>query len=97
MGLKYPDQYKNWQQVNIQQLFHAELEHTPIETSKQVVNNLTFYSRDISALVIWTDCDREGEAIGFDVIDVCRSACRQRDNLKVFRAHFSALTYQNIS
>jgi DNA topoisomerase-3 len=78
-------------------LFHAELEKIPIETSKQVVNSLKYYSRDISALVIWTDCDREGEAIGFDVIDICKQSCQRSNNLKVLRAHFSALTFQNLS
>lgn len=43
---------------------------------------------------MWTDCDREGEAIGFDVIDVVRKRTR---NIEVLRAHFSALTYSNLS
>jgi len=72
MGLKYPDEYKNWSSVNIETLFTAELEKIPVESSKQVVQNLQYLSKDISALVLWTDCDREGEAIGFDVIDVCQ-------------------------
>jgi DNA topoisomerase-3 len=43
--------------------------------------------------VIWTDCDREGEAIGFDIIDVCKQV---RPRLNVYRAHFSALTKEEI-
>jgi len=42
--------------------------------------------------MIWTDCDREGEAIGFDVIDVINS----KRKVDVFRAKFSALTKHDI-
>ena len=44
-------------------------------------------------LVIWTDCDREGEAIGFDIIDLARSV---RPKIDVYRAHFSALTREEV-
>lgn len=72
MGLKYPDHCKNWQQTDMESLYEIALEKVPIETSKNVVTNLQQYSRDIQHLVIWTDCDREGEAIGYDIIDLCR-------------------------
>ena len=93
MGLKYPEHCKNWQTTNMESLYEVELEKEPIENSKKVVENLQIYSRDIDHLVIWTDCDREGEAIGFDIIDVCR---KRRPGIKVHRAHFSALTKQDI-
>ena len=60
-----------------------------------VVKNLEFQARDISILVLWTDCDREGEAIGYDIIDVVTSVNKRK--IKILRAHFSALTYQNIT
>ena len=61
----------------------------PNENSLYVIKNLINYSTDIDDLVIWTDCDREGEAIGYDIIDVCK---KFRPGLTVHRAHFSALT-----
>lgn len=30
-------------------------------------------AQQCQALVIWTDCDREGENIGFEVIHVCKA------------------------
>lgn len=44
-------------------------------------------------LIIWTDCDREGENIGYEIIEVCRTV---KPNIKVFRAKFSEITYQSV-
>lgn len=72
MGLKYPDYCKNWQETPMQDLYEIPLEKVPTATSVQVVKNLKQYSRDCDKLVIWTDCDREGEAIGLDIAEVCQ-------------------------
>ena len=56
------------------------------------MKNLEHFAKDISALVLWTDCDREGEAIGFDIVDVVLRAARKQ-NVDILRAHFSAMTF----
>ena len=43
----------------------------------------------IPALIIWTDGDREGENIGFEIISVCRAI---KANIQVHRAKFSEIT-----
>ncbi|VDN37095.1 unnamed protein product [Gongylonema pulchrum] len=40
-------------------------------------------------LVIWTDCDREGEAIGAEIVAICRQT---KPTLDVYRARFSEIT-----
>ncbi|RHY09904.1 hypothetical protein DYB36_000067, partial [Aphanomyces astaci] len=44
-------------------------------------------------LVLWLDCDREGENIAFEVKSVCENVNRR---LRVFRARFSALIPRDI-
>jgi DNA topoisomerase-3 len=45
-------------------------------------------------LILWLDCDREGENIAFEVLNVCRLA---NPRIEVFRAHFSAVTKVDIA
>lgn len=44
-------------------------------------------------MIIWTDCDREGENIGFEIIDVCRAV---KPNIPVYRAKFSEITAASV-
>ena len=53
-----------------------------------IEKNLTNEARRAQELMIWTDCDREGEHIGSEVMTVCRRANR---NIRVTRARFSAI------
>jgi len=55
---------------------------------RDVEANLKSEARNADLLMIWTDCDREGEHIGSEIVTVCRSVNR---NLKVKRARFSAI------
>lgn len=43
--------------------------------------------------MLWLDCDREGEAIAFEVLDVI---LRVNPNIKIHRARFSAVTHADI-
>jgi DNA topoisomerase-3 len=61
--------------------------------SLQIQNNLASEARRANMLMIWTDCDREGENIGAEVASVCRRANR---NITVKRARFSAIIREQI-
>lgn len=52
-----------------------------------------FKIKSCQGLIIWTDCDREGENIGFEIIDVCRAV---KPNIQVYRAKFSEITATSV-
>ena len=47
-------------------------------------------------IVLWLDCDKEGENICFEVLDAVRSSMRRQDRNTVFRAKFSSITDKDI-
>lgn len=88
--IDFPGQYKNWTNCSIETLFEAPIVTSIHEDKQNLANNLKSEIRSADVLFIWTDCDREGEAIGFDVTEICRSV---RRNIQVWRARFSAMQY----
>ncbi|KAM5263620.1 DNA topoisomerase 3-alpha isoform 2-T2 [Ctenodactylus gundi] len=70
-------------------LFEAEIEKFCPENFIDIKKTLERETRQCQALVIWTDCDREGENIGFEIIHVCKAV---KPGLQVLRARFSEIT-----
>lgn len=55
-------------------LFDAPLiQKCESDTAEQIRRTLEREVKRCDHLVIWTDNDREGEAIGFEIIDICRN------------------------
>lgn len=87
----FGDAHRQWNSCEPFALFDAPIE-TKIEgDSKSIEKNLLQEARNADMLMIWTDCDREGEHIGMEVANVCRRAKR---NIIVKRARFSAIIAQ---
>ncbi|CEQ42489.1 SPOSA6832_04328, partial [Sporobolomyces salmonicolor] len=61
---------------------------------KGIERNLIAEAKKATHLMIWTDCDREGEFIGSVVAEVCRKA---KPNIVVKRARFSAIIANQIN
>ncbi|NXD62193.1 TOP3A topoisomerase, partial [Eolophus roseicapillus] len=81
--------FRKWHSCNPLSLFDAEIEKYCPENYMDIKRTLEREIQQCQALVIWTDCDREGENIGFEIIHVCKAV---KPNLRVFRARFSEIT-----
>ncbi|NWY02920.1 TOP3A topoisomerase, partial [Nothoprocta ornata] len=81
--------FRKWHSCNPLALFDAEIEKYCPENYVDIKRTLEREVQQCQALVIWTDCDREGENIGFEIIHVCKAV---KPNLRVFRARFSEIT-----
>ena len=80
------------------QLFDIGVVKRP--TKAAVITNLREAGRGADYLVLWLDCDREGEAIAFEVIDVVSPVMSGSRVLGpqggILRAKFSAVTPSDI-
>lgn len=69
------------------------METTIPPDKKDIESNLMTQARHAQVLMIWTDCDREGEHIGMEIAKVCR---RANPAIRVKRARFSAIISQYV-
>ncbi|KAM4697714.1 DNA topoisomerase 3-alpha [Rhinophrynus dorsalis] len=93
LALEFLDHMKKWNSCNPVSLFDAEVQKYCPDDFVNIKRTLEREVRQCQALVIWTDCDREGENIGFEIIHVCKTV---KPNLQVFRARFSEITPRSI-
>jgi DNA topoisomerase-3 len=85
------DTHRKWGSCDPFELFDAPVETQISKDAKGIEKNLINEARNSNMLMIWTDCDREGEHIGSEVVRVCRKANRR---ITVKRARFSAIIAQ---
>ncbi|KAF8321620.1 prokaryotic type I DNA topoisomerase [Clavulina sp. PMI_390] len=84
----FPETHRKWHSCDPFELFDAPIETRVKQDAKQLERNLRQEAASADTLMIWTDCDREGENIGNEVKKACRKANR---NIRVVRARFSAI------
>jgi DNA topoisomerase III len=53
-------------------------------------------SRGVDYIVLWLDCDKEGENICFEVLDICRRNIPSSKKQRVYRAKFSSIAKKDI-
>ncbi|XP_042417323.1 DNA topoisomerase 3-alpha-like [Zingiber officinale] len=93
MELEFEDRFRKWHSCDPVDLYNAPVRKFVPEDKLDIKKTLEEEARKCQWLVLWLDCDREGENIAFEVIEVCTAA---NDNLNIWRARFSALIDREI-
>ena len=94
LGLDFVGTYRKWQAVAPVALFDAPVQKHCPENYQNIRKTLEEETKKSQYLIIWTDCDREGENIGYEIIQVCQNI---KPNIRVFRAKFSEITMQSVT
>ncbi|XP_036143952.1 DNA topoisomerase 3-alpha isoform X2 [Monomorium pharaonis] len=94
LGYDFMGAYRKWQGCHPLSLFDAPVSKECLgENYEKIKRTLEREIRSCNALIVWTDCDREGENIGFEIIQVCQAV---KPNIRVYRAKFSEITKPSI-
>eukprot|EP00917_Polyrhabdina_sp_WS-2016_P019818 GHVP01042382.1.p1 GENE.GHVP01042382.1~~GHVP01042382.1.p1 ORF type:complete len:833 (+),score=121.93 GHVP01042382.1:640-3138(+) len=91
-SVDFVGKYNDWTAFEPDILFEAEIVKKESNPKTRVVKHLSSEAKGCSNLVLWLDCDREGENICYEVIGVCDF--KKED---IYRAHFSSLAPKDIS
>ena len=80
-----------WRSCDPFDLFEATIYSSVAKEKQAISTNIEREARNAQQIMIWTDCDREGENIGAEIVEICRKVNRR---IVVKRARFSAIIPQ---
>lgn len=89
VDLKFVNNDNNWKNTNPRDLFDSEIISSITEDNLSVARNIKNLASSAELVIIWTDCDREGENIAYQIQEVVRSVNKY---VSVRRARFSAIS-----
>ncbi|RPA99810.1 prokaryotic type I DNA topoisomerase [Choiromyces venosus 120613-1] len=89
----FADGFRKWKDCPPSALFEAATKQFVSPEHKDVAANISSEARNAQALYIWTDCDREGEYIGTEVMDLAK---KTNPRIEVKRAKFSNIERAHI-
>jgi DNA topoisomerase-3 len=93
MELEFPQAYSNWSARDPSACFSAPVVRSLTDSSGPISEQLQIEARNADAIMLWLDCDREGENICFEVIEVCKKA---NPALEIWRARFASIVPREI-
>nr|CAG4643714.1 EOG090X00WU [Lepidurus arcticus] len=98
MSLDFTEKYNNWNTVDPVELFGCRAVKKEATPKLRMPSFLAHEAKGCNYLVLWLDCDKEGENICFEVIEAVKPVMDVSEtNLRnVFRAKFSSVADQAI-
>ena len=97
MSLDFPAKFNNWDRVDPSELFACQTEQKEATPKLKMPAFLAAEAKNADYLVLWLDCDKEGENICFEVMNSVLHVMKQsRQQQTVFRAKFSSITDKDI-
>ena len=95
-NIDFAGNFRSWGGCSPAQLFSAPLEVYVDDDKRPLENTLKGLARQCGALILWLDCDREGEHIAYEVQQVCekgnsRLSLNSNGFSLVYRAKFSTV------
>ena len=88
---EFTESHRKWTSCDPFDLFEARIRKQVAPDKKAIADNLRSEAQNAQQLMIWTDCDREGENIGSEIKTICLEA---NSRITVKRARFSAIIAQ---
>ncbi|XP_025836740.1 DNA topoisomerase 3-beta-like [Agrilus planipennis] len=98
MGVDFISKYNNWDKVDPIELFSCPIEKKEAMPKLKMPQFLAQEAKGCDTLVLWLDCDKEGENICFEVMQAVSGSFNGNvySNAVTYRAHFSAITEKDI-
>ena len=104
-SIDFPSEFQNWDSVDPIELFTAKTQRKP-SGNYSIVKHLQNEAKQVDFIVLWMDCDREGENINFEVLSICQGLMKTSSSAsltnnesnydRVYRAYFSAINPSDI-
>eukprot|EP00743_Colponemidia_sp_Colp-15_P005401 GILK01005805.1.p1 GENE.GILK01005805.1~~GILK01005805.1.p1 ORF type:complete len:853 (+),score=115.47 GILK01005805.1:50-2608(+) len=92
----FPPEYQSWDKTEPIALFDAETRKVESDSKNRICKHLSSEAKGVDYLVLWLDCDREGENICFEVIENTEPYMSRVSGQQIFRAKFSSITAPDI-
>lgn len=97
MSLEFAGKYNSWDKVDPIELFGCPTEKKEANPKLHMNSYLAQEARGCEYLVLWLDCDKEGENICYEVMAAVAHVIHNIYSRNItYRAHFSAITEKDI-